>query len=691
MNDFSLNQSSPVASYVDGVYKGNPAIQGVQIFDLDRVEVLRGPQGTLYGRNSTGGAVNFISHQPDFSPEGYVKLGYGSHNRYDVEATLQGPIVSEKVAGRIAGILRTGDGWQRNRTSDVENASAIDEYGIRASLRFEPSELLDATLRLTTSRQDAANYGIVPFNISPAGAGAGLYSLYALLGLGTSEDYNRPALNFTDIEAGSNAHHVVETDSASLTLNFTISDTLQFTSVSSWDDGIFRSPEDTDGTPLDIVSADYSASTEQISQDTRLTSDFRGKLNFILGAYFDRETTFNTTTLKFYQDIDLNGDGSLNWADCEDVFQTAFEGTPATPSGRTIETALNSSGLSLAELFPAGCQAQNAFQQIRQSKAAYLDATYDVADRLTAHLGLRITNDKTSLNRFSAEILGSDSVPILNTIPFGPAGATAPLSSAFTDDVWTGTIGVDYQLFDDTMMFLSLSKGYRNGAYNAQAFFDPAELTEVRPEKLDSVEAGLKSRFYGNRIQFNASVFHYIYHDQQFLDVDNATAVQRLVNIEKSSISGAEFELTARATDRLTLNLGAGLLDTRVDQGTLNGIDVSGNKLILAPRLSLTGAIDWELAHFTTGTLSARMESSFTGDQFFDVFNTERLKQKAYTLTNMRLDWKSKTGSYRLGLWTRNLFNEEHRTSAIDLSRFGFDYSHVGQSRSVGIDAGYEF
>lgn len=160
MSDYSLNQASPVATYYDEVYKGNFAFLGIALFDLERVEVLRGPQGTLYGKNTTGGAVNLISRAPKLGDaSGSFNLGYGNYNRFDANGALNLPL-GEKAALRIAGTLSKADGWFKNVLPGQPDLASVSEYGVRASLLFEPSDGVKFILRGATSYQNPRNYGI---------------------------------------------------------------------------------------------------------------------------------------------------------------------------------------------------------------------------------------------------------------------------------------------------------------------------------------------------------------------------------------------------------------------------------------------------------------------------------------------------------------------------------------------------
>jgi iron complex outermembrane receptor protein len=268
MDDFSLNQSSPVAIYVDEVYKGHPSLQSVQMFDLERLEVLRGAQGTLYGKNSTGGAVNFITTKPVFVTEGYVTAGYAEFDRKELQGAFETPIIDDTLAVRVAGTWTEMDGWKENKLAGGEDTNAIDEWGARMSLLYQPVDALEMILRISGSKSEPVNYGYTP-QAGPAGAGAGLYETFnnaeaglpALLGVtppaGAPQQsyFPSPGVGDFDIEEDRTQARSVENTAVSLTVNWDLSDSMMLTSISSWDDGEFFSPEG-DGTPNTILAID---------------------------------------------------------------------------------------------------------------------------------------------------------------------------------------------------------------------------------------------------------------------------------------------------------------------------------------------------------------------------------------------------------------------------------------------------
>jgi iron complex outermembrane receptor protein len=251
-----------------------------------------------------------------------------------------------------------------------------------------------------------------------------------------------------------------------------------------------------------------SADADQITQDLRITSDTDDPFNYIAGIYYAKEEASNKTTLAFYNDLDLNIDGNLDFNDCLDPLSICAGEGPATPVGAATEELLNSFGVSLADFWPGGCQLQNDFDQERTSQAIYADTTYDLNEAVTLRLGLRYAKDETDLENFSARILGNDDVSLFNTIPGDPVDPYAKAADEnIDDDEWTGKIGVDYTTEAGHLLYASASHGYRNGGFNAQAFTDPSELTSADADTLDAFEVGFKSQWLDGSLQLNGAAF----------------------------------------------------------------------------------------------------------------------------------------------------------------------------------------
>ena len=654
MSDYSLSQNGPIAVYYDEVYKGNWAIMGVGFFDLERVEVLKGPQGTLYGKNTTGGAINLIARRPQFETGGSLSAGYGNYDHYSAEGALE-VALSETLGARVAFTMDRADGTVENAYAGAPDASSTRQHGIRASFRFKPSEVLDLTLRASTSLQNPRNYGI-PATPGPDGIGGPIYNLFGIPG-----DF-RTGLDRREIETPDIRKQDFRTNAIAANADIRLGETITLTSITSWDEGTMELGEDGEGTPLEMGFNSYYGKTTQVTQDLRLTSDFDGPFNFIVGAFYGDEEISNQTDLRFLMDIDVNGDGGIDAQDCLD------------------------GGFFIA------CNYYNRFRQEKTSVAAYSDLRYDLTDTVTLRGGLRYTQDKGELRDFLAQLRAPDRTPLFNVIPGSDTDLSATSSMDFDDDNVSGKIGLDYALSGEAMLYASYSRGYRGAAFNAQAFFSPDELSIAEPEEIQAVEAGFKSELFGRRVRFNGSAFWYEYENQQVLDVDPDTLVQSLVNLPKSRIVGVELDLQARATDALGFSAAVGYTDSEVREGSSQGIDISGNRLISAPSLTVSTAVDWSIPLGQWGAADARVDAAYASKQYYDLLNRASTVQDAYWLMNSRIRLHPEDDRYGVALWAKNLTNTFYRTGRYDaMDGFGYIYNHVNEPRTYGVTVDVRF
>ena len=631
MSDYSLNQASPVATYYDEVYKGNFAFLGVSMYDLERVEVLKGPQGTLYGKNTTGGAVNLITRTARLGEtSGSFSAGYGNYNRFDLNGAVNVPL-GEKAALRLAGTFAQADGWFKNVLPGQPDLAETREWGLRGTLVVEPSDGVKLTLRGSTSYQNPRNYGI----------------------FAQPEAVNRAGLGKWEIASNETSRRRARTYSAAFTADIEVSDSLTLTSISSYDKGSLHFIEDTDGQAIQLLEIPYDDEAKQFTQDLRLTSNSDGPFNFILGAYYAHEQVYNSSNFKIALDADVNGDLVVDAQDCID-------------------------GLPLA------CQFKNQFDQTKNSYAIYSDVKYELGDSLVLRGGLRYTHDTGRQYNFQSNALGVDDSLIVNLIPLSEL--------KYSTDNLSGKIGFDYKFDSGNMLYAHVSRGYRAPSFNAQAFFDPSELSVAKAEKVTAYEMGLKTQFADRKVTLNMAAFYYDYRNQQFINVDPATAAQTLLNIPKSRIYGAEADLSVRASDALSFRAGLGLLSTKIINGTVSGNDVAGNRLSNAPKLTFNAGIDLTVFDGSMGKLSLHPELAYQTDQYFEVLNVPRLNQDGYALLSGHIDWESEDGRWNASIWGKNLTNQQYMTSRVDLlAGFGFDYNHIGNPRTYGITVGMKF
>lgn len=658
MSDYSFNQNGPVATYFDEVYRGNVALLGVSMFDLERVEVLRGPQGTLYGKNTTGGAINFISRVPTFELGGNLSVGIGNYNRREASGAIQTPL-SDTLAARVAFTFARANGTYRNLLPGQPDPDSVREYGVRGTLLFEPSDGARFVLRGSTSLQNPWNYGLYD-QPTADGIGAGVYGqLHAIDPVAYPlTDYFRTGLSPRQIEANAIQRRRNRTYAVSLTGNVALGSDLMLTSISSWDRGTLLSPEESDGSPLKVIEITYYGKATQLAQDLRISSDFSGPFNFTLGAYYDNEKVYNRTLFPFWQDIDFDGNGSFDSGDC-------------------------------LAAFPLGCKVQNSFNQKKQSLAVYSDASFKIDEHFTLRGGLRYTHDKGDLTNFISQAIGSDDVALINLIPGSLTDIDATTGRTYRKDNLSGKIGIDFEPAPDLLFYASYSRGYRGSAFNAQALFDPSELTVAKPETISSYEAGFKSQLFGRMLQLNGAAFHYDYRNQQFIDIDPVSAAQRLVNLPESRIMGAELELVARPVASLRLNGSISLLDTKVKEGTLQGSSIVGNELANAPNFGASFGANWEMIEMDAGSVNLHVDGHYSSRQWFELQNY--LDQEPYTIINGSLSFESSDAKWQVSIWGKNIFNQFYYTTRLDVSNFGFIANHLGAPRTYGVSLDYEF
>jgi iron complex outermembrane recepter protein len=698
MFDYSINQSSPVASYIDEVYKGNMMLFGVEMYDLERVEVLRGPQGTLYGKNTTGGAINFITMKPGFDTEGYIKVGYGNYNRQEADGALQTALIPDRLAVRFAFTYTKVNGFVENVLPGYPDLEGVDQYGVRLSLLYRINDDATATVRLSKSRQDPQNYAIIDGGIAAPNAAAGSPGGVGFVGYFRTLNgtYTGTPLNNEQIAANYTPRRQQDNEAIESTIDWKLSRTLSVSSITSWDQGSLFNPENTDGAPIDIYKIPVSGSIHQVTQDLRLTSSTGGPFDYIVGAYYQHEVINSSTQNQAYNFLDVNGDGALNYQDC---VASSF-----APAGFGVGYA------SGAVINPA-CRYYNFFEETRNSWAAYSDASYQVAPIVKLRAGLRYNHDDGAQKNALDQLQGSDNVPIANlgffsAQPGGYNGPTLALpgsanysslvdatrSQHLHNTATTGHVGVDVTPTDNSLLYLSYSRGYRSAAFNAQFLFTPSDFTTVQPETLDSIEAGFKTSWLENRLQLDGAIFHYEYKNQQIVDVQ-PSGQQPLINLAKSRIYGGELELVTRPIRSLTIRAGLGLLNAKVQQGAVQDgtIDVSGHTLPDAPSVSATLSEDWDVINFESSHVTLHLDGSYSSKQYFELVNIDRISQAPYALANGRLAYHGAADKWEVGTWVNNIFDKFYLTNAYDLQLLGFDYRHRDVPRMFGIDASYRF
>ncbi|GAB7552326.1 TonB-dependent receptor [Novosphingobium sp. 11B] len=680
--EFNANAASPVGVYVDEVYQAFRSSHGQQLYDLEQIEVVRGPQGTLYGRNTTGGAINFITRKPKLSgTNGYATIGYGNYNRINGEAAIEVTPVEDKVGIRIAGTYVDSDPYLRNRlapglnTSAAGGASGLNQvndrspggtksYGIRGTLRVKPTDTLDITLKgyyakavggteppLPTGQSKTSD--VIDYT-SPNFLLGGLFGSLAPAGLlPASYSQSGEGLGLKEIQADTIGKALTRSEGVVLTVKAELGDSLDLVSVSGYDSGRYlQSITDCDGTPLRMCAIGYQSNFNAFNQDLRFVLD-RQAFKLILGGGYGRDSITADNRPDFFNFL-------------SDV--RAAVGLPDTyfnPGGAFNGTALSAGSL------PTGIRATNHSKQKRTSWALYGEGSYEITPTLKLTAGLRYTIDKTrfmdgittyyddagnarmiTVSDFNDPALGNtyfiepvrDEAGNIVIPSYRDLGVPMPggLERSGKSKKFTGRAILDWKPIDDVMLYASFSRGYRAGTFNGLAYGSANQVYFVRPEQVNAYEIGFKSRFLNNRVQVNGAFFYYDYKGQQGQVVDN-TATANLIALD-GTLKGFEADIQFAATDRLTLTASVGILDSKYkgyDQAAcaakdLSGqfpaqdgscvqtsggnVSVGGNPFPYAAKSSLNFGFDWDAVELGGGTIKLHGDASYTGRYYFDSF-----------------------------------------------------------------------
>jgi iron complex outermembrane receptor protein len=653
--DFNLNASSPTGVFYDEVYVASQFLGGPQIFDMQRIEVLRGPQGTLFGKNTTAGAVDYITRSPGFGGEtnAYLAGEAGSNSYYRAEGATDIPLIDGKLAARLAFNASQSDGWVENVNPDANarDLSSINNHAFRATLGYKEDDF-DATLRLWATRSSPTAIGIIAHGTCPANClTIPPLGLFAPTTPGTEISGVNPRINpFTggpmDLHEGAydrSGSIKVQGDGGYLTLNKTVGD-FTFTSVSSYLQGDFKNLVDGDGSIRNLFTLDFYAKTTEYSQDLRLTSHLDGRFNFIGGIYYFHDEVDPSTTARF--------------GDVLQVLQP-FGAPPTT------------------------------YEQTRTSVAGYVDGTYSFTSQAELFLGARATREKGDIDNFVA-------------------GGAAPISVGYKETEPSGRAGMRFRVNDDLMLYGQYSRGYRSSALNGNAGC-ASELNIAEPEFLNSYELGLKSQWLERRVTFNTALFYYNFSNQQFRAP--ATGVSPcpgsanpigtvLLNAAKARIYGIEVEALARVTRDFTIMVGIGALDSKYEDlvlaDTINGgfADLSGNELLEAPPYTANVALDYAIP-FERFKVGLHADANWTGKQYFTAFNDIQPYggdvSVAHWESNARLSIGSADGKYDFGIWGKNLNDNEARTFSTNPAAFGIRFTTIPYPRRYGADFRWNF
>ena len=637
-SDFTTNVESPVAVYLDEVYISQMSGTGFMLFDMERVEMLRGPQGTLYGRNATGGLAHFVTVKPSQEGSGYGQLTYGRYDQIKFEGAAGGPL-SDTLSARISLSTHNNDGYVKNRLRDKRLNNA-DDWAGRIQVLFQPADAVSLLLNARLSEQDidtgffehiSANE---PFTLTPN-------EVNQVLGYIDNDgdpyegDWDREGFND------------LQTEGYTATLKWG-HDLFTLTSITDYSTVKRDYIEDSDASPAPFFNFFLTTDAEQFSQEVRLNGA-TDNLDWVAGVYY----------------LDLQVKDS-NGAETDPFID---------PEGDT----------------PAISGLDNPYETNTKSWSVFGQIERRMADRLTGILGVRWIRDEKD---HSYAVNAVDFIPGSVQRNGNPniLAQLASYSGERKDDEFSIRAALNYDLSDDLMLYGSWNRGVKGGGYNSPVFplnpplgYDDATMS-YDPEQLDAFEVGFKSRLMDGLMILNGAAYYYDYKDYQAFQI---ILLDTITTNADAKSHGAELELQASPTEGLDIIFGLAYNDIEVDLG--GGVPKTTS--VQSPKWNVNGLIRYQWP-MLDGVMAAQFDMVHRSKHFFSLAGLPTVEENGYVITNASLMYSSADDRWSVSAFVHNLGDEQHLVQTFDLSGpavFGMVEQYYNRPRWWGVSLAMRF
>jgi len=686
LNDYSSTTSPTVGVYIDEIFLGYTGMLSFGLFDVERVEVLKGPQGTLYGRNTTGGAVTFATAKPvNDEANGYIDVTLGNYDTSEVRGAISVGLTDE-LSVRFAGIHREqGESFYTNHlVTDAENfdftptgktenfgSSTLDAY--RFSVLYEGGDV-EVYANIHGGKQEfpvipIEHFGGFDANFNPCYTGSEPLSnangCSDFVGYSDNESTGNYGGHYQDFPKNE-----VDTLGGVLKVDIELG-SATFTSVTGYESYERNSIDDVSANPIpEYLELYMYDDIEEFSQEFRLVGEI-GKLEYIVGAFYSKDEIMGD----YHAESELLIGG---------LFAEAFD----DPS-----------------LVDAAFDLDNDIKQETTTYALFSHFEYAIEDNLSAIFGLRYTGEEKTFTSMTWASPMNDFAEAVTEFVMGPGMPGILLSDSGlnwaangdlietpennTYDITnvSGLVGVEWKIQDDVLLYGTVSNGFKSGGWFGSFAFDFPEVEQYKEEKLVAYEMGIKSRLADGDIQFNASAFYYDYSDFQALV--ETTLAFKLANVDSAKLMGMEAELWYTGIENLTLNAALGLLDTEITDPT--GL-YDGNEMANAADLTFNLLAVYDIELESGGLISLQGDMKYSGDMYKSAANTPYAYSESFTIANARVTYTNDDEVWSVSAYVKNITDESYITQAFEQANdFGANQAFYSEPRTFGVSVKYRF
>ncbi|MDB9926087.1 TonB-dependent receptor [Hyphomicrobiales bacterium] len=625
---------SAVMVTIDGVPQYFNMTSLVDLFDVERVEVLRGPQGTLFGANTTGGVVNIVTKAPSGEYNGKVQVTAGDWNRFDVKAAADLPI-NDKLSLRLSGFHHGRDGFVTN-VYDGSDMGSIDVNSIRATLRYDAGNGFEATWRNEILRSEngspyigmgaypgEAEY-VAPGTIAGTNSGA-QYTGYCL-------PVGSPCTAPDDYySANSSEKDMSDMNTDASTLEMVWSDTSlgTITSITSFKQFDLHEYTDQDGTVEFLASTDRRTDGDQITQEIRVNTEVSDNIDLVYGLYFSEDSYYHTQNFR-------------------------------------------------AQFASPGFSQVTAQDQERTSQAIFAHSFIDLSDKLRLQVGGRYSKEETEMKVEVTHFISLDGIGRYfgddRLSDFG-IDFKAQGKDDWTD--WSAKVGLDYQISDNTLAYGHISRGFKSGGFVGRITI-PEDIGPYDPEIVETIELGMKTDLMDNKLRLNVNVFKNDYQDLQLaliyftknslgFDVNGNS----ILNAADATTQGIELEFFAAPSPNLRINGSLTFLEAEYDDFPYTNADgsstnLSGYRLQNAPEITANLGFDysWRTAN---GEMTLSSIYKYNDEKFnTSLLNTPRSTIQETDLIDANLMWTPDSDDWSVNFWVKNLADERYISSVFE-------------------------